>query len=38
MALVQERAELRAKVIRARSIFYDFHVSLQKGDSYTGYA
>lgn len=38
MALVQERAELRGSVIEKGSISYDFHVSLQKGNAYTGYA
>lgn len=38
MALTQERAELRSKAIEKGSILYNFHVSLQKGDLYSGYA
>jgi hypothetical protein len=38
MALTQERAEQRSNVIRKGSIFYDFHIGLQKGDSYSGYS
>lgn len=38
MALVQERAELRGQLINKGSIFYNFHLCLQKGDAYTGYA
>lgn len=35
MALTQERAEARGLVIKRGSIFYDFHISLEKGN--TGY-
>lgn len=38
MALVEERAALRGQTIKKNSVFYDFHVALQKGDSYSGYA
>jgi aminopeptidase N len=38
MALTQARAEQRASVIRTNSVSYNFHISLQKGDSYSGYA
>ncbi len=38
MALTQERAELRSSSIRKASIFYHFHVYLQRGDNYQGYA
>jgi aminopeptidase N len=36
MPLTQERAEARGQVIKRGSIFYDFHVSLEKGDNYSG--
>lgn len=38
MALVEERAALRSGAIKKNSVFYDFHVTLQKGDAYSGYA
>lgn len=38
MALTQKRAELRGQVLKKGSLYYDFHVSLQKGNAYTGYA
>jgi len=38
MALVQERAEQRSKVIKGGSISYNFHVTLQKGNDFSGYA
>lgn len=38
MALVEERAALRGSAIKRNSIFYDFHVALQKGDTFSGYA
>jgi aminopeptidase N len=38
MALTQERAEARGLVIKQGSIFYDFHVSLEKGGNYSGFS
>lgn len=38
MALVEERADLRGKAIKRNSIIYDFHVTLEKGDHFSGYA
>ena len=38
MALTQERAEQRTKCIKENSISYHFHVSLSKGQQYSGYA
>ena len=38
MALTQERAEHRSNVIRKGSMFCDFHIGLQKGNSYPGYS
>jgi aminopeptidase N len=38
MALTQERAEARGLVIKQGSIFYDFHISLEKGDNYSGFS
>ena len=37
-ALTQERAEFRGKSIKRGSVFYNFHVCLEKGENYSGYA
>lgn len=38
MALTQERAEARGLVIKRNSIHYDFHISLEKGNNYSGFS
>ena len=38
MALVQERAEQRSSVIQKGSVSYNFHICLEKGDLFSGYA
>ncbi len=39
MPLTQERAEARSLVIKKGTIFYDFHVALEKGNTgYSGYS
>lgn len=38
MPLNQEVAEARGLVIKKGSIVYDFHVSLEKGDTYSGFS
>jgi aminopeptidase N len=38
MALTQERAAARGLAIERGSIFYDFHVALEKGENYSGFS
>ena len=38
MPLTQERAESRGLAIKRGSITYDFHISLEKGNNYSGFA
>lgn len=38
MPLTQEIAESRGLVIKKGSIAYDFHVSLSKGETYSGFS
>ena len=38
MVLTQERAEARGSVIQRSSIHYNFNITFEKGDNYSGYA